>query len=127
MRGVKLERQDPPCLSVVKLEPDVLRQVMVLKYFTFHFVIRIPQIQAWEDNGFQIVCEIFKRLWADPKGRRLPQDLTAKYQAARAANEDVEARRIICDFIASMSDIYATEFYGRLTALQPTTIIFKMI
>jgi dGTPase len=127
LRGITVHRSPSiPCLSSVSLSPEPLRQVTVLKYFTFFFVIRTPQIQAWEANGYRIVSETFDLLWADEAGRSLPTEVRDEYARARKGSRVIEAKRMICDFIAGMSDTYAVEFYGRLTSLHPSTI-FKMM
>ena len=54
--------------------------------------------------------------------RLLPDD----YQGVFLSISDDEKERVICDFIAGMTDRYALEFYGRLTSENPQTI-FKPI
>ena len=57
---------------------------------------------------------------AEKKGYMLlPEDFKAIYEAVKGV---ANKRRVICDFIAGMTDQYALEFYGRLTSENPETI-----
>jgi dGTPase len=42
----------------------------------------------------------------------LPQDFSQRYRQANEAQKP----RVICDFIAGMTDRYAVEFYARLNS-----------
>ena len=50
--------------------------------------------------------------------RLLPDDVNSLFSEIRDEDRD----RIICDFIAGMTDRYAIEFYGRLKSERPETI-----
>ena len=51
--------------------------------------------------------------------RLLPEDFQSIYFQAKT---DEGKRRVICDFVAGMTDRYAVEFYGRLFSQNPQTI-----
>lgn len=119
--GVEVEpNEEVPALSVAKLAKPVLEKVEVLKHFTFNSLIKSPRLKVAEYRGVEIVTELFEVL-SDRDGegwRLLPEDVQALFSAIR----DEEKDRVICDFIAGMTDRYAIEFYGRLKSEQPETI-----
>lgn len=111
--GVRVEIDpDLPQLSKVFVEPSILREIEVLKNFTYQATIRSNRVAVSEFRGKDIVKAIFEAL-AGPKGRLLlPPDFQALYDAAEADNS--LRMRVLCDFIAGMTDRYAMEFWSRL-------------
>jgi dGTPase len=101
-----------PLLSTVSLKPDVAMRVEVLKQYTFLSTIYSSRVKLPEYRGYEVVKRIFEAL-AGPKGYLLmPEDTRLQYEAA---DEDFDTQmRIVCDFVAGMTDRYAMEFYGRL-------------
>jgi len=79
-----------------------------------------PRLKVAEYRGLEIVRELFQVLSnRDGEGERLlPDDVQAFFGEIRDEDRD----RVICDFIAGMTDRYAIEFYGRLKSERPETI-----
>ena len=77
-------------------------------------------MEGLDYRGIKIVQEIFDVLVNHDGGgyRLLPDDVQAIYQEI---SSDQKAR-VVCDFIAGMTDRYAIEFYGRLKSEDPETI-----
>lgn len=119
VRGAKLEyNKNIPALSKAKLDDDTRILVEILKTFTFMSQITSPRLKIAEFRGKEIVTKIFSTLNKGKGYELLPSDVQSIYLAA-----DKKYRsRIICDFVASMTDKYAIEFYGRLTSENPETI-----
>ena len=108
-----------PCLSKIELEKDKKIDVEILKNFVFESEILSPKIKIVEYRSKEIIRTIFDML-AEKKGYMLlPEDFKAIYEAVKGV---ANKRRVICDFIAGMTDQYALEFYGRLTSENPETI-----
>ncbi len=84
-----------------------------LKHFVLEDVINRAEVQTLGYKGQQIVMELFEALSSDPE-RLLPR--FQKSQWARAANhgEADKAMRVICDYIAGMTDNFASRMYGSL-------------
>ncbi len=80
--------------------------------------ITSPRLKIAEYRGKEIVTKIFTTLNEDKGDELLPIDVQEVYLAA----DEKYRKRIICDFVASMTDKYAIEFYGRLTSENPETI-----
>ena len=112
--------QNFPCLSKVELDEDARLEVSVLKYFSYASLINSSKLKIAEFRGYDIVKSIFHALSDyDREGYRLlPED----YQWQYFNIEESQRERIICDFIAGMTDRYALEFFGRLYSENPETI-----
>lgn len=78
-------------------------------------VILSPNVQQLEFKGQKIVIELFDTLSSDPL-RLLPESHKERYKtvAAESANDGIKLKRVICDFIAGMTDEYAARFYERI-------------
>jgi len=82
----------------------------LLKRFVFKNVITIPEVKQMEYKGQLIVLELFKSLRANP-GALLPSNAYEKYQ--QAENEQAQ-QRVISDYIAGMTNTYASRLYEKL-------------
>lgn len=92
--------------------PNVTKQVLqVFKDFVYEFVIKQTSIQRLEYRGQQIVMELFEALSSDPL-RLLPSNSAKRWQ--QAINNGDNANRVIADYIAGMTDEYATKLYQTL-------------
>ena len=113
-----LNRRLPP-LSQVDLEPDKKTDVDILKHTIYESQILSPKIQMVSFRGKDIVATIFDILSEGNGYMLMPVDFRVIYEALR---KKADKKRLICDFIAGMSDRYALEFYGRLVSENPQTI-----
>ena len=109
-----------PALSRVRLRPDVRRVVEILKHLNYRLTIRAPRLAVVQYRGYDLVRKIFDALTKSDGRDLLPQDVRRLHD--RCANIH-EQRRVVCDFVAGMTDRYAVEFYGRLCSGDQT--IFK--
>lgn len=82
----------------------------LLKSFVYKNVITIPEVKQMEYKGQLIVLELFKSLRANPSAL-LPSKDYAKYQ--RASSEQAQ-QRVISDYIAGMTNTYASKLYAKL-------------
>lgn len=73
-------------------------------------VIKSPNVQLLEFKGQKIVIELFEALSSDPE-RLLPKSKLENYSQV----QDEKAKmRVICDYIAGMTDEYATRLYEKI-------------
>jgi dGTPase len=121
VEGVEVEFvEEQPWLSRARLHIDVFKQVEVLKNFTFYAMIMSPRIRVVAHRGREIIREIFEAL-AEGNGEQLmAEDFRVLYEGMK--DKSPQQHRIICDFIAGMTDRYATQFYGRLRSTDPESI-----
>ncbi|WP_438466304.1 anti-phage deoxyguanosine triphosphatase [Marinomonas sp. PE14-40] len=82
-----------------------------LKAFEMKHIIFKPEVQMLVYKGQQMLLEMFEALSADPQ-RLLPQDLAIEW--LEAETKDKNGHRIICDYMASMTDDYASRLYNKL-------------
>lgn len=115
--SIEIDGRSPP-LSRVSLRSDLWDRVAILKHLTYELVIQSPSLKTVKHRGKDIVTSIFEALTTNGGERLLPEDFRK-----RADEADDESRpRVICDFIAGMTDRYAVEFYGRLKSDTPQTV-----
>jgi dGTPase len=109
-----------PVLSKISMDPAIKLQVESLKHLNFEVTIMSPRLKLVEYRGYEIVQTIFKALTEDEGYLLLPQDMKESYQRLEHSGHK---KRLICDFVAGMTDRYAIEFFGRLK--QGDQSIFK--
>lgn len=101
-----------PQLSSVRMKRDELLQVEVLKHLNYELVIRSPRLAIVENRGKQLVKKLFETL-VDSKGTLLADSWRERYIEASKTSASL-ARRVICDYVACMTDRYAVEMHARL-------------
>lgn len=99
-----------PQLSSVRMQRQELLQVEVLKHLNYELVIRSPQLAVVENRGKEVVQRIFTTL-DESNGKLLPADWKSRYLQQKTPTEK---KRLICDYVACMTDRYAAELYSRL-------------
>lgn len=115
------EKNYPHALYKVKLHEDNLLVVEILKHFVFQSIIQSPALKIVEFRGKDIVKKIFRAI-DSANGALLPDDFKFIYDLFGKQGDVRNQKRLICDFIAGMTDKYAIQFYGRLASEEPTTI-----
>ncbi len=102
---------DPLLQFNAQLPTTAQQTLQIFKNFVLDFVIKQPNIQRIEYQGQQIVMEIFEALASDPL-RLLPKNTAQRWQEAE--NRGQNTYRIIADYVAGMTDEYATKLYNTL-------------
>ncbi|WP_440875402.1 anti-phage deoxyguanosine triphosphatase [Thalassotalea sp. PLHSN55] len=101
-----------PLLQFNARLPKVAAKVLqIFKDFVFNFVIKQTSIQRIEYRGQQIVMELFEALASDPM-RLLPSNSAKRWQYAK--DNGLNHHRVIADYVAGMTDDYATKLYKTL-------------
>lgn len=110
--GIKahVDRQCPS-LSKVEMDAKTRIQVETLKHLNFEFTIMSSRLKLVEYRGGEIVTGIFDALAKDGGHLLLPKDYRSDFLKI---SDETDRKRLICDFVAGMTDRYAVEFYGRL-------------
>ena len=113
INSVQIDYHSPnPVLSKVYLSPEAHLQVEVLKQYTFLATIYSSRVKLPEFRGYEVVKGLFKALAGKPGNLLMPDDVREQFESV-GADHDTQMR-IVCDFVAGMTDRYAMEFYGRL-------------
>jgi dGTPase len=101
-----------PQLSSVTMSRPAMLQVEVFKHLNYELVIRSPRLAVVEHRGRDLVSTLFRTL-CDSRGALLPDDWRVRYVEAEAIGI-TEANRLVCDYVACMTDRYAAELHARL-------------
>jgi dGTPase len=119
MDGVEVEYDEvTPALSKAKLNLATFKKVEVLKNITYEAVIMSPRMRVVEYRGHDVIYSIFDALDSKNGFMLLPEDYRELYRAANKPQQ----KRLICDFIAGMTDRYAWQFYNRICGSDSMTI-----
>jgi dGTPase len=92
---------------------DKLQDLVVEK------VIRTPNVQHLEFKGQKMVVSVFEALCSAPESL-LPEDARHLFDAA---DED---KRVICDYVAGMTDSYLLKTYDRLFSPRMGSVFDKL-
>lgn len=99
---------DSPLLRHRVTLPDGPRRFLgALKDFIFEAVIRSPEVQQLEFKGQAMVLAVFEALQSDP-ARLLPIAWRERFATTDCGP------RVICDYVAGMTDSYLLTTYERL-------------
>lgn len=115
--------EDFPQLSSVKLPDHLKIRQEALKKYTYYAAIYSPRVKMGEFRGDDLVSEIFNALMGDKGYLLMPNDVRVRFESS---NKRRHKARVVCDFVAGMTDRYAMEFWARLNSDDPESI-FKPI
>lgn len=111
LQGIEvLFEPNQPWLSRARLKIETFKQVEVLKNYTYEATIMSSRMKVLAYRGKKVVKEIFHSLRRKDGWRLMPEDVRSVYEQVA----DGQKKRVICDFIAGMTDRYAVEFHNRL-------------
>lgn len=119
------EKQDysEPLLRYGAVLDEKTKNILsTIKGFVMDNVVKIPQVQTLEFRGQHLVLQIFEAIASDPK-RFLSDDFSLRLNSQTSITGEY---RIICDYIAGMTDEYATRMYERLFLPRQGTIFQKL-
>ncbi len=102
-------RQAGPLL---RFGADMRRQSSALKRFLYQNLYRHPQVVQTTGQAKQVVRALFELFLSDPQ--RLQAGFAARAQAL-PATDSVARARVVADYIAGMTDRFATREHERLT------------
>jgi dGTPase len=94
----------------------------LLKKFVYVHVITLPEVKGMEYKGQLIVLDLFKSLRANPEAL-LPRNTYEKYQ--RAESERAQ-QRVISDYIAGMTNTYASRLYEKFFTASQGSIFDRL-
>jgi dGTPase len=106
-----IDFEEPLLRYNATLTQQTAQALKVFKDFVYEYVIKLTSLQRLEYRGQQIVMELFEALSSDPL-RLLPDASARRWQ--QAVDNQENPARIIADYIAGMTDDYATRLYQTL-------------
>ena len=101
----------------VVVDEGVRAESKLYKAIAFDLVFKSPQLQQLDHKAERILGRLFGVLhdrYVEGKGRKLHLLPADEERALEETDGEVERARIICDYIASMTDGFATRTYKRL-------------
>lgn len=108
---VRLEKFKASLLDYqAQLPAANMADLQLFKHFVRNYVINTTEVQIMEYKGQQIVMELCKAFSADPE-RLLPINTLTRW---RKAQENNLGQRVIADYIAGMTDEFATRMHRNL-------------
>jgi dGTPase len=108
---LKISFTEPLLRYNATLSSSTAKVLQIFKDFVYVYVIRLTSLQRLEYRGQQIVMELFEALSSDPM-RLLPTNSAKRWQ--HAVDNKQNPQRVIADYIAGMTDDYATGLYQSL-------------
>ncbi len=94
--------------ALVAFSPEVADEVMGLKAFLFAHVYRAAAVMRPVREGEAMIDSLFDRLLAEGE---LPERW---HERTEMAENEAARARVVCDFVAGMTDPYATELHKAL-------------
>ncbi len=95
----------------LRLSPRIHDAMMELRGFLYDNVYRSERVHGEFLKAKKILSELYAYFLEN--GDRLDEEL-ASLDMARCNGRDRDTRRVVCDFVASMTDRYALNLYERL-------------
>lgn len=108
---VKADFAEPLLRINAELSPPSKTILELLKRFVYKHVIQDTELQQNEFRGQRMLMALFEAFTCDPL-RLLPKDVQHLYSHAITSSES--ANRIVCDYLATMSDEHADRIYQRV-------------
>lgn len=116
------EFENPLLRYNIGLEPEAERFLRALIRFVFKNVISSHAVETITYRGQYMMLMLFDALATDPR-RLLPANFT-RHLDDKADEEAM--RRMVCDYMAGMTDGYATRLYERLFVPRHGTIFERL-
>lgn len=109
---------DEPLVRYNATLPDAERQLLnALKAVVFEHVINQPAIQQLRYRSQNMLLDLFDAFHTEPL-RLLPHNTRSRWEAAFTTQGQIGADRILCDYIAGMTDDYAHRMYQNLYVIR---------
>ncbi len=100
-----------PILSInAGMPSDVKSLLKSIKDFVYEDVIKSTPVQQLEFKGQKIITELFSAFMTDPKRLLMKRD----WKRTVPGGGSTRVERVVCDYIAGMTDEYATKRYQQL-------------
>lgn len=105
--------QEPQLRLNATLPDDQRRLLDGLKSVVFEYVINQPDIQQLRYRSQNMLLGLFSAFHTEPT-RLLPRNTRARWQEAMQHGGQHAAGRVLCDYVAGMTDDYAERMYKNL-------------
>ncbi len=107
----------------LEIDKDVELKCKMLKKLVWEAVITNERIATLSRKAELVVESLFNEFTKDKSENMLPSDFQEMFENADSKEKQ---NRVVCDYIAGMTDNYALKIYGRLFS-HDTASIFELI
>ncbi|ALD46970.1 deoxyguanosinetriphosphate triphosphohydrolase [Serratia marcescens] len=103
------------------VKEDISKEISALKRLTYKKVVNKHEIKTIEFRGGRLISELF-----DILNQNTEKLLPERYINRIKENPQVPKERFVCDFIAGMTDNYASMLYDRIFTTNSGSIFSKL-
>ncbi|MGM7652202.1 anti-phage deoxyguanosine triphosphatase [Serratia marcescens] len=103
------------------VKEDIFKEISALKRLTYKKVVNKYEIKTIEFRGGRLISELF-----DILNQNTEKLLPERYINRIKENPQVPKERFVCDFIAGMTDNYASMLYDRIFTTNSGSIFSKL-
>ena len=96
--------------------PEMDRKLSGLRAFLHENMYRHYKVNRARSQAKRIIKSLFELFFAEPE--TLPPEWRERYQGAGEGRNDARLARVVCDYIAGMTDRYAAREYRRLFSVE---------
>ena len=82
-------------------------------------IVQSQEVQTLEFRGRKIIIDLFDAFMSDPK------KLLGETQI-KQLDRGVDEIRVICDYVAGMTDVFATRFHERLFGTRQASVFERI-
>jgi dGTPase len=105
--------------SDVQVPEPYQTEIAALKAMTWYYVIESQELQTLQYRERKLLTQLANALLEPDGWRLLAEDRRAEMQKT---DEEAERARIVCDFLAGMTDRFAQSFHARLFGAEAQAI-----
>jgi dGTPase len=84
----------------------------LLNAIVFHYVIDPPSLASLQHGQRRVIRKLWHAYLSDT--RLLPKLEARVVEASKATGDERGGRRIVCDYVAGMTDTYAHKMFDRI-------------
>lgn len=118
IKKVNHQFSDPLLAYNAYLEAAMFQVLEILKNFVLNYVIKSPDLQILEYRGQQIVMELFETFNSGPL-RFLPEPIKTQWKNQQGNSS--REKRVIADYISSLTDNHALRLHASLFSSNQTS------
>jgi dGTPase len=95
--------------TIIRFSDRLFRELKAIRSFLFQRMYRAPRVLAMRAEVTEVVRDLFRHFLAHPD--HLPADWQADVAAAKT---EAALARVVCDYVAGMTDRFALQEHARL-------------
>lgn len=124
VNATKITKWDSSCpaLTVLEIDPRYLLFIEALKHYNYIDVIKSRRLQLYAERAEEILVSLFEILDDDEENRLFPEYWKPYADSILKTKNSRKRRRLICDYLSSLTDDEAIKLYSRVASADPLTV-----